>query len=194
MPTATQLPMPKAVFYDVNGNPLASGLVYTYVAGTTTPKPTWQDAGETIPNSNPIILDANGSCLLYGSGIYTLTVTDALGNNVAAYSGLTTALVTSTNFPNIAGLRANTTGGTALGVIYVEGYYVAADGGEGTFVFNPSDTTSPDNGGTIIVDAASNRWYRDVGTGAVSLKWFGARGDGATNDAAILTVAFAAAK
>lgn len=194
MPIATQLPMPRAVFYDVNGNPLCAGLVYTFVAGTTTPKLSWQDAGETTPNTNPVVLDANGSCLLYGTGIYTLQVTDALGNNVAAYSGLTTSLASITSFSNIANLRLNTVGGTSIGSVYVDGYYALADGGEGTFVYNPTDTTSADNGGTIIVDAAGNRWYRDTGTGAVSLKWFGAKGDGITNDAAILTSAFAASQ
>lgn len=84
---ATILPPPRTVFLDLNSNPLSGGKVYTYEPSTTTPQTTWQDAGETTPNSNPIILDGNGSCLLYGNTEYTLTVTDSLGNLV--YTGLT---------------------------------------------------------------------------------------------------------
>tara|TARA_R110000868_G_C10969754_1_gene769607 strand:- start:11312 stop:12463 length:1152 start_codon:yes stop_codon:yes gene_type:complete len=88
MPLASLLPLPRAVFYDANGAPLAGGYVYTYVPGGVTPKLTWQDSGETTPNTNPIVLDANGSCLMYGDGQYQITVTDSLGNSVPAYSGL----------------------------------------------------------------------------------------------------------
>lgn len=89
MATATLLPLPRAVFTDANGAPLQGGFVYTYVPGGTTPKLTWQDPAETTPNQNPVQLDADGSCLLYGSGIYQLTVTDCLGNSVPTYSGIT---------------------------------------------------------------------------------------------------------
>ena len=89
MSGASQLPPARSVFYDANGAPLSGGFVYTYIQGSTTPAQTWQDANETIPNSNPVVLDANGSCLLYGNGAYQFTVTDALGNAVPAYSGLT---------------------------------------------------------------------------------------------------------
>lgn len=43
------------------GTPLSGGLLYTYVVGTVaTPQLTYQDTALTIPNSFPIILDANG--------------------------------------------------------------------------------------------------------------------------------------
>jgi hypothetical protein len=89
MATATLLPMARAVFYDANGNPLAGGKVSTFIPATTTPNLTWQDAAETIPNSNPITLDSAGSWAIYGSGAYQITVTDALGVAVPGYSGLT---------------------------------------------------------------------------------------------------------
>jgi len=95
MALASILPLPRAVFYDANGNPLGAGLVYTYVPGTTTPKTSWQDSGEVTPNANPITLDAAGSCLLYGAGSYALNVTDSLGNAIPAYSGLTFDTATS---------------------------------------------------------------------------------------------------
>jgi hypothetical protein len=77
---------------DANGAPVSGGFVHTYVPGGTTPKATWQDAAETIPNANPVPLDSAGSALIYGSGAYQLTVVDANGVAVPGYSGVTTDL------------------------------------------------------------------------------------------------------
>lgn len=55
---------PKFQFLDAVGNPLANGKVDVYLAGTTTRTPTWQDQGQSVLNTNPIILDANGSCTM----------------------------------------------------------------------------------------------------------------------------------
>lgn len=46
--------------FDDSGDPLAGGLLYTYVAGTTTPQATYTDQGGGTPNANPVVLDANG--------------------------------------------------------------------------------------------------------------------------------------
>lgn len=47
-------------FLDNNGNPLDSGKIYTYEAGSSTPATTYQDSDETTPQANPIILDGAG--------------------------------------------------------------------------------------------------------------------------------------
>lgn len=184
MATASLLPLPRAVFYSPNGHPLAEGFVYTYVPGGTTFKTTWQDAGEATPNTNPIRLDAAGSCLLYGSGSYQITVTDRHGNDVPAYSGLTTTFGSPSSFTTIASLRANNSAVADPGIVYVSGYYAIADGGEGNFVYNPADTSSADNGGTIIVDAFGNRWYRETNGTAINPLWFGCFADGSTDNGA----------
>lgn len=203
MATATLLPQPRFTAFDANGEPLSGGFVATFVPGGTTPKVTWQDAGETIPNSNPVVLDANGSALIYGSGTYQIMVTDSLGNQVPAYSGLSTdvfGLITNSvavgfpAIPNIAALRAATSASLASTQGFVLGYFVAADGGEGAFVINASDTTSADNGGTIIVDASARRWYRETGGAPWSILWFGgSRNSGSDNLAAWSAMAAAAA-
>jgi hypothetical protein len=51
---------PYAVFYDDNGNPLSGGKVYTYLAGTLTPRATYTDQGGLTANANPVILDSAG--------------------------------------------------------------------------------------------------------------------------------------
>ena len=56
--------------FDNNGQPAASFLLYTYNAGTTTPRLTWSDAAETAPNLNPIELDASGRASIYWRGSY----------------------------------------------------------------------------------------------------------------------------
>lgn len=49
-----------AQFFDDNGNPLSGGEIYTYAAGTSTPKATYTDFTGGTPNANPIVLDAGG--------------------------------------------------------------------------------------------------------------------------------------
>jgi hypothetical protein len=65
-----------------------------------------------------------------------------------------------TTVANIAALRAlSSPPSSAPASVMVLGYFNPGDPGAGLFVLNASDTTSPDNGGTIIVDAYPNRWY-----------------------------------
>jgi len=47
-------------FFDNNGVPLAGGLLYTYVAGTTTPTATYTSDNGATANANPIVLDSAG--------------------------------------------------------------------------------------------------------------------------------------
>ena len=62
----------------------------------------------------------------------------------------------------------------------------------GFFKRDASDTTSADNGGTVIVDAIDRRWKR-VFSGALNLKWFGALGNNSADDTAAILAAKAAA-
>jgi hypothetical protein len=64
-------------------------------------------------------------------------------------------------------------------------YFVSDPGQEGFFVYNPADTTTPDNTGTVIVSASGARFERIV-QGELNAKWFGAAGDSATDDTAAI--------
>jgi len=70
----------------------------------------------------------------------------------------------------------------------VKGYYTDGDGGGGDFYWD-STSTETDNGGTIIKATAitTGRWKR-LFSGTVNVKWFGAKGDG-TDDAAAVNAA-----
>jgi hypothetical protein len=78
-------------------------------------------------------------------------------------------------YATIANLRSATT--STSGFIRVMGYYAAGDGGGGIFRWDSTDTTSTDNGGTIITPSgalsSSGRWKR-VYEGEVNARWFGA--------------------
>jgi len=47
-------------FFDANGVPLSGGKIYTYLAGTTTPAPTYTDNVGNTPHPNPIVLNSSG--------------------------------------------------------------------------------------------------------------------------------------
>lgn len=76
--------------------------------------------------------------------------------------------------------------------VYCLGKEKINDGGYGFFEVDASDTTSADNGGTILVDAAGRRWKRQY-DGNVNLLWF-AKGDGTADDSAALQNAVDATK
>lgn len=53
-------PLPIQKFFDNNGNPLNGGLLFTYVAGTTTKIATYTNSTGGTPNTNPVVLDYRG--------------------------------------------------------------------------------------------------------------------------------------
>lgn len=59
------------------GIPLSGGKLYTYAAGTSTPKDSYTDAGLGTANTNPVILNARGEADVWLSGAYKLTLTDS---------------------------------------------------------------------------------------------------------------------
>jgi hypothetical protein len=70
-------------------------------------------------------------------------------------------------------------------------YYVTDAGQDGHFYYDPGDTTSSDDTGAVVVSSLGQRFKRIMSDGTVNVKWFGAKGDGTTNDAASLTLAIA---
>lgn len=68
-------------FFNGNGKPLFGGLLYTYLAGTTTNTTTWSDAALTVANTNPVVLDADGRCSLFfdDSVVYKLVLKSSTG-------------------------------------------------------------------------------------------------------------------
>jgi hypothetical protein len=80
--TLPLMPNPRQQFFGSDGKPLAGGKVYTYAAGTSTPKATYTDAAGTTPNANPIILNARGEATVFWNGSYKVTLTDSSGATI----------------------------------------------------------------------------------------------------------------
>jgi hypothetical protein len=77
----------------------------------------------------------------------------------------------------------------------VAGYFAPGDGGGGAFFWKNGDITPEDGGMAIASDSrgTQGRWRRADVAGAVNVRWFGARGDGKSDDSMAFTQALAAA-
>jgi hypothetical protein len=75
--TAVLCPWIPLQFCDLTGVPLALGKVYTYEAGSSTPKDTFTDEAKGGTNTNPVILDSAGSAAIWLDGVYKIVVKDA---------------------------------------------------------------------------------------------------------------------
>ncbi|UTQ78273.1 putative tail spike protein [Aeromonas phage Aer_P220] len=84
-----------------------------------------------------------------------------------------------------ASIRAYTGDSTAINCSGRENVF---DMAHGVFVRDLSDTTSPDNDGTILIDALGRRWKRQL-SGFSAPEWFGAKGDAVANDSPAMTSA-----
>lgn len=69
-------------YEDSNGKPLNGGQLFTYDAGTLTPRATYQDAAGTIPNTNPVVLNERGEAVVYGSGNYRMILKNSAGATI----------------------------------------------------------------------------------------------------------------
>jgi hypothetical protein len=87
-----------AQFFTDQGTMLAGGLINTYLAGSTTPAPTYQNASGSLVNPNPIVLNAEGrppaEVWLVGGSQYKMIITTAAG-----------AQISPGTFDNISGIN-----------------------------------------------------------------------------------------
>lgn len=174
---------------DTAGVTLPGAKLYFYQSGTATPLATYSDDALSQSNTNPVEADAGGlfpAIFLQPSVDYKVILTDEDGNQLweadpVTGGGLTVSTETVTN---IAALKALSVTASLVGsVIFVLGYYTQGDGGEGLFLCTNNNPGS-DNGGTIIWSNTTGFYYvRQTYGEPLSLKWFGAKGDGSTDDA-----------
>jgi len=80
-------------FFNDNGVPLVGGLLYTYLAGTTTPAPTYTSSTGLTANSNPIVLNAAGrppyEIWLDGINSYKLVLKTSTGTQIWVMDNIT---------------------------------------------------------------------------------------------------------
>ena len=114
--------IPKFQFSNAAGIPMVLGTLETYLAGSTTPTPTYQDKAMMTANTNPIQLDGRGECLLWLNPLltYKFILKNAAGatqwtvDNIAGaeQAGLKEALAGSTGASMIGFIQTGT-GATA---------------------------------------------------------------------------------
>jgi len=65
-------------YFDASGDPLSGGKIYFFESGTTTPKTTYADINNSIPNTHPVILDAAGrQPNIFFDGVAKATLTNS---------------------------------------------------------------------------------------------------------------------
>lgn len=151
--------------FSANGIPMVGGTLTTYVTGTSTPSTTWQDIGLTTTNTNPITLDSRGECILFldSAVTYRFVLKNAGGVVQWTQDGISGTIAGSSITSLLADLAS---------------------------------TSDPSKGSALV-------GFKQVGTGAVgrtvysklqesvSVKDFGAVGDGVTDDIAAFNAAIA---
>lgn len=73
--------LPRLQFSRPDGAALNGGTLTTFLSGSTTKTPTWQDQALTIYNANPLVLDSRGGCTVWlDSGlVYKIVLADRFG-------------------------------------------------------------------------------------------------------------------
>lgn len=144
-------PVIRQKFFSTAGVPLVGGKLFSYIAGTTTPQATYTDQSGNTPNTNPVVMDANGEANVWldPSLAYKFVLKDA-SDNVQ----WTIDQVSGAGLTGAPGWNANSN--------YSEGSIVADDSGAGIFYVSLQDSN--------VGNALSNvSFWRALGGGIRTL-------------------------
>ncbi len=159
---------PFNTFVDAAGEPLVSGLVYTYITGTSTPKTTYTDAGAGTAHPNPVVLGANGrkEIWLATDQAYRLVIKTSAGVQVGStiddvlpvtsFGSVSGGVDVDISGYSILATGANNIPLTpATGAVVIDGVYWPTTAGSATQVLALTDSTHAGwtNAGVASLDA-----------------------------------------
>lgn len=186
-------------FYETDGVTPASGaLIFTYEAGTTTKKDSYQSESGSA-NTNPIVADANGEVnLWFDSGPYKVVYAPAGDTDPPTSPVKTWDNINTTGSEGNNGVVNTYAELTALdegeySTVTVLGAVTAGDNGAGMFRWDATSTATA-NGGTIFTPDTSDgvgRWIR-IYEGDSNVGWWSVVGDGVTDDTTNINTAIQA--
>ncbi len=185
-------------FTDNSDNALAGGKVYTYSPGTTTLKSTYTDKDGVTPEANPIILDSNGRKQVYASGAYKFVIKTSADVTLYTLDNLYFDLDTPTSHADISSLNS-----AGKEIVIKTAISLTADltltaplkilkGGSINTNGHTLTINGPFSAGcTTCFTTASGLVLFGVGSCSYILpEWFGAVGDGSTDDSTAFNIAF----
>ena len=166
MATGTYTPDPFIQFEDSSGNPLATGKLYTYIAGTSTPLATYSDVNLTVQNANPIILGSDGRnpagpIFLTPGQSYKYVLQDLNGNTISTRDNISAVPPSSANI-DVQGTAGQ--GISAGQVVYLS----SGDGGKTPGLWYLADTGNLYSSASRWVGIAPNA-IAQAATGTIRL-------------------------
>lgn len=106
MTTTVALAVPRfRAFTQAGGAPLVGGKVYTYAAGTLTPKATYTDLAGGAVNANPVILDVNGEATIrldLSAGGYKIILKDSADVTQWTLDDIDSSLIAALGTPGLS--------------------------------------------------------------------------------------------
>jgi hypothetical protein len=189
-----------------NGKSWDGALIQTFEVGTSTPKAVWEDRDKTLPSSvgkSQFALDSNGQAEVFGDGVYKISVYDPKDTGYttplytidgAAYKIPTIDVVFLSEYESLAAAV------TAIGATETE-LWIDTDAVLTASLDIPATLTLRFISGNTIGGAYTLTFLGSVENilagdyqifesniivasvvGGVNVKWFGATGDGTTDD------------
>lgn len=149
----THVPVPQPIVINMGGYPVYNGQISKFV---------------TVQGHSMAVYDAYGVLQFYFPDVLKYDP-DQLEQRLSALDG--ESIVGGATYAQI---RASNVTGNQIKCL---GRTANKDGGEGWFFLDASDTTTADDDGTVLIDAAGRRWKRSY-DGAKMAAWWGVK-DGA---------------
>lgn len=154
-------------FFDDSGDPLSGGLLYTYQSGTTTPATTYTSSTGSVANPNPIVLNAAGrtpdEVWLTDGSLYKFVLKNSSGVTIGTYNQIPGANDVSLVFADLLNTSNNAKGDALVG-------------------FRQSNSSG-------FLTGAVGRTVNAKLQETISVKDFGAVGNGVTDDTSAIQAA-----